>query len=130
MADRLSESVKLALQLAWQEAQRVGDEKVGGWHVLVGLLEERSGTGSRVLEYFGVDLRKIRHLIASADIPYGDPAAPEHTDCGFVPPPPDKSAADGWAEYKAALGVSPFVTLEPRDIPLPDDDRPHIIIGD
>jgi ATP-dependent Clp protease ATP-binding subunit ClpA len=56
----LTERTKKCLQLAWQEAQRLGLNYIGTEHVLIGLLKEGEGYAATVLKYAGIDLRRAR----------------------------------------------------------------------
>jgi ATP-dependent Clp protease ATP-binding subunit ClpA len=55
-------AVRLAMQLAWQEAHRSGIDVVGTEHILVGLLKH-DGPAAMILANLGVDLRKVRNEI-------------------------------------------------------------------
>jgi ATP-dependent Clp protease ATP-binding subunit ClpC len=54
------------MQLALQESRRVGAERVGSEHVLIGLLKE-GGVGALVLLNLGVDLRRVRDEIEKVE---------------------------------------------------------------
>jgi ATP-dependent Clp protease ATP-binding subunit ClpA len=57
---------RVVMQLARQEARRLGAECVGTEHVLVGLLKE-GGVGALVLLNLGVDLRRARDEIEKVE---------------------------------------------------------------
>ena len=48
------------MKLANQEAQRFNHEYIGTEHILIGLVQERTGVAASILKKLGVDLRKIR----------------------------------------------------------------------
>ena len=56
-------NAKAALLLAEKFAKRMHQGYVGCEHILLGLVEERSGTASVVLQENGVDASKIREMI-------------------------------------------------------------------
>jgi ATP-dependent Clp protease ATP-binding subunit ClpC len=56
----LSERVRKVLQLANEEASRLGHEWVGTEHLLLGLVAEGNGVAANALKKLDVDLRKIR----------------------------------------------------------------------
>ena len=60
MYERFTDRARTIRQLANQEAQRFNHEYIGTEHILLGLVKEGSGTASRVLKNFDIDLRKIR----------------------------------------------------------------------
>jgi hypothetical protein len=51
---------KHVIQLAIDEARRLGDGFIGSEHILLGLLREGEGIAAGVLESFGVDLERLR----------------------------------------------------------------------
>ena len=56
---------KAALDLAVQEAQKMGDEVVGTEHLLLGILLEGEGPGSALLKDVGVTEERLRDALAS-----------------------------------------------------------------
>ena len=60
---------KRILELAWDEARQLGHNYIGTEHLLLGLVQDAErygggGTGTRVLENMGVDLKRVRaHVI-------------------------------------------------------------------
>ncbi len=54
---------KVALELAPEEARRLGNNYVGTEHLLLGLIREGEGVAARVLENMGADLDKVRNEI-------------------------------------------------------------------
>src|SRR5262245_61912985 len=58
--ENFTERAKKVLQLANQEAQRAGRERVEAEHILLALLIEGRGVGASVLKNMGVDLARAR----------------------------------------------------------------------
>jgi ATP-dependent Clp protease ATP-binding subunit ClpC len=58
--ERITDRARKAMMLASQEACRLNHEYIGTEHILLGLVEEGSGTATNVLKSFDIDLRKIR----------------------------------------------------------------------
>lgn len=58
-----------ALQLAVEEAQRLGEEEVGTHHLLLGMLREGDGVGFRILEGLDVNLGQAYSVIVLALAP-------------------------------------------------------------
>ncbi|HKF78635.1 MAG TPA: Clp protease N-terminal domain-containing protein [Candidatus Dormibacteraeota bacterium] len=55
--------VKRAIELAFEEAARLGQDFVGTEHLLVGILTEGEGVGARVLAELGVTLDRVRQEV-------------------------------------------------------------------
>ena len=51
---------KKVLELSWDEARQLGHNYIGTEHLLLGLIREGEGIGTKVLENLGVDLNKCR----------------------------------------------------------------------
>ena len=60
--ERYTEKAKEALGLAGEAAADLGSRTIGTEHILVGLIEEGSGTAAKVLEANGVKLEKVLEL--------------------------------------------------------------------
>ena len=60
MFDRFTDHAKRAMNLARQEAQRLGHEHLGTEHILLALAREGSGVAADVLQKMGHDLGGIR----------------------------------------------------------------------
>ncbi len=60
MFDRFTDHAKVAMNLARQEAQRLGHEHLGTEHILLALAREGSGVAADVLQKMGHDLGGIR----------------------------------------------------------------------
>src|SRR3970040_2901241 len=54
---------KKALELAMEEARRLGHNYIGTEHLLLGLVREGEGIAAGVLESLGVNLDKVRHEV-------------------------------------------------------------------
>ena len=67
--DQYTEKAKEALALAMETAESMGVRMIGTEHILVGLIQEGSGTAARVLEANDVKLEKLlaleQQLVAS-----------------------------------------------------------------
>jgi ATP-dependent Clp protease ATP-binding subunit ClpC len=60
---------KKSLELARREALRLGDRRVGGEHILLGLVAEGEGVASQVLVRLGADLARVRQLVLDGPVP-------------------------------------------------------------
>ncbi|HEV3026184.1 MAG TPA: Clp protease N-terminal domain-containing protein, partial [Planctomycetota bacterium] len=56
---------KRVLELALDEARRLGHNYIGTEHLLLGLIREGEGVAARVLEAMGADLERVRSQIGS-----------------------------------------------------------------
>lgn len=65
MSDMLTGRARRVLELANQEAQRLGLRYVGAEHILLGILEEGNGIGADVLKNLGLNLNKAKEDIES-----------------------------------------------------------------
>src|SRR5256712_488767 len=59
----LSQRTKKVIELAIDEARKLGHSHVGTEHLLLGLVREGEGIASGVLESLGVSLEKVRHQV-------------------------------------------------------------------
>src|SRR5881398_354449 len=59
----LSPRTKKVIELAIDEARKLGHSHVGTEHLLLGLVREGEGIASGVLESLGVSLEKVRHQV-------------------------------------------------------------------
>jgi ATP-dependent Clp protease ATP-binding subunit ClpA len=79
----LSPRTKKVIELAVDEARKLGHSHVGTEHLLLGLVREGEGIASGVLESLGVSLEKVRHqVIATLGRAHPEPAtaqAPQAT---------------------------------------------------
>lgn len=55
----LTPQAKHALDLAWEEAQRLKDEYIGIEHLLIGILKEAEGGAGRILRRAGLDEQRL-----------------------------------------------------------------------
>ena len=60
---RPTAQAKRALEIAFQRAQALGQEYVGPEHLLLGLVLEREGVGTRVLSELGVSAERTRGVV-------------------------------------------------------------------
>jgi len=60
----LSHESKRVLAYAAEESQRLAHQHIGTEHLLLGLLREQDGRAAGLLHEFGVDLSRVRELIA------------------------------------------------------------------
>lgn len=60
-----SPRVKMVVQLAWDEAMRLGHGWIGTEHILLGLIREGEGVAAQVLKSLGVDLERVRNEVLS-----------------------------------------------------------------
>ncbi len=60
MFEKFTDRARKVINLARQEAERLGHEFIGTEHILLGLVKEGSGVAANVLENLDVDLEKIR----------------------------------------------------------------------
>jgi len=62
----LSPRTKRVIELAIDEARKLGHSHVGTEHLLLGIVREGQGVASGVLESLGVGLEKVRHHVIAA----------------------------------------------------------------
>jgi len=77
----LSPRTKKVIELAIDEARKLGHSHVGTEHLLLGLVREGEGIASGVLESLGVSLEKVRHQVI-ATLGQQHPAAAETASAG------------------------------------------------
>lgn len=63
MLDRFTDRARRVLQLASQEAMRLGHDHVGTEHLLLGLVKEGSGLAAIVMQQLHVDLPSVRQQV-------------------------------------------------------------------
>jgi ATP-dependent Clp protease ATP-binding subunit ClpC len=77
---------KKVIELAMDEARRLGHNYIGTEHLLLGLIKEGEGVASHVLMNVGLDLNKVRaeviKLLGSA-APGGEPSSPGQPGAGM-----------------------------------------------
>ncbi len=77
----LSPRTKKVIELAIDEARKLGHSHVGTEHLLLGLVREGEGIASGVLESLGVSLEKVRHQVI-ATLGQQHPATAEAASSG------------------------------------------------
>src|SRR6059036_1478623 len=77
----LSPRTKKVIELAIDEARKLGHSHVGTEHLLLGLVREGEGIASGVLESLGVSLEKVRHQVI-ATLGQQHPATQETAGAG------------------------------------------------
>ncbi len=77
----LSPRTKKVIELAIDEARKLGHSHVGTEHLLLGLVREGEGIASGVLESLGVSLEKVRHQVI-ATLGQQHPAQAEAASAG------------------------------------------------
>jgi ATP-dependent Clp protease ATP-binding subunit ClpC len=80
----LSPRTKKVIELAIDEARKLGHSHVGTEHLLLGLVREGEGIASGVLESLGVSLEKVRHQVI-ATLGQQQPHAAEAAAAGGKP---------------------------------------------
>ncbi|MDR1520562.1 MAG: ATP-dependent Clp protease ATP-binding subunit [Planctomycetota bacterium] len=60
MLEKFTDRARKVVNLARQEAERLGSDFIGTEHILLGIVKEGSGVAANVLENLGVDLEKLR----------------------------------------------------------------------
>jgi len=73
----LSPRTKKVIELAIDEARKLGHSHVGTEHLLLGLVREGEGIASGVLESLGVSLEKVRHQVIATLGQQHPPTAPQ-----------------------------------------------------
>ena len=74
--EKFTQRAESAIEQARSAAGDMGHSFIGTEHLLLGILQERSGLGAKVLRRQGIDERKLRLLIIEED-GAGAPGAPE-----------------------------------------------------
>ena len=73
----LTPRAKKVIELAIDEARRLGHSYIGTEHLLLGLVREEGGIASGVLESLGVSLEKVRHEVVRVLSQSSVPTAPQ-----------------------------------------------------
>ncbi len=73
----LTPRAKKVIELAIDEARRLGHNYIGTEHLLLGLVREEGGIASGVLESLGVSLDKVRHEVVRVLSQSSAPASPQ-----------------------------------------------------
>ena len=69
----LTPRAKKVIELAVDEARRLGHHYIGTEHLLLGLIREGEGIAAGVLESLGVNLEKVRSEVVNVLTQHGDP---------------------------------------------------------
>lgn len=72
MRRQYTEKAKKSIELAKKSAKRLKHSYIGSEHILIGLLEEGSSVGARVLEANGVNEESLLELIEQLIVPEGN----------------------------------------------------------
>jgi ATP-dependent Clp protease ATP-binding subunit ClpA len=62
---KCSASAKRAIDLAWDEAQQIGNKYIGTEYLLLGLIREENGLAGRVLADLGIELQQTRQEVTA-----------------------------------------------------------------
>jgi ATP-dependent Clp protease ATP-binding subunit ClpA len=115
----LSPRTKKVIELASDEARKLGHSHVGTEHILLGIVREGEGIASGVLESLGLSLEKVRHLVIAT-------LGQQHPEEASVPPrgagPFDRLDA----RSKSALT---FAQLEARQMCHKHIGTEHLLLG-
>jgi len=109
--------VKKVIELAFEEARRLGHSYVGTEHLLLGLLIEGEGVAAKVLQGAGVTLERVREEIQryltehAHDVP-GMPRPPGSSTLTALPMGPDVSRLVLAASVRAATRGSRTLSLD------------------
>ena len=63
MNRKFSERMKVVLEYVNEEALRLGDEKIGVEHLILGIIREGEGTAVRTLNTLGLEMSDLRKII-------------------------------------------------------------------
>jgi ATP-dependent Clp protease ATP-binding subunit ClpC len=77
MFERFTAHARRALQLEGLEAKRMHHAWLGTEHLLLGLLREKEGTGSRALNALGLTLAQVRKVVAELSDKQDDVETPD-----------------------------------------------------
>ena len=80
--EKFSERARRVLSLAQEEAQRFNHNYIGTEHILLGLVREPDGAGSRILTGLSVELSKVRSAV---EFIIGRGERPSPSDIGLTP---------------------------------------------
>lgn len=76
MYEPLSDRARKVVQLANQEASKFNHSYIGTEHILLGLLNEGSGTAIEAMKNLGVNLRRLRSQVQKLILRSAEPASP------------------------------------------------------
>ena len=63
MNDKFSKRMITVLEYVREEALRLGDEKIGVEHLILGIIREGNGTAIKVLNILGLEMKDLRQII-------------------------------------------------------------------
>ncbi len=111
----LTPRAKRVIELAIDEARRLGHDYIGTEHLLLGLVREGEGIAAGVLESLGVSLDKVRHevirTLAEAEPDEPDLAGPISSGAhsfqtSFVMKGPPRALISSGSPFEATIGFS------------------------
>ena len=70
MNGKFSERMKVVLEYVNEEALRLGDEKIGVEHLILGIIREGGGTAVRTLNTLGLEMSDLRKIIEEESIAF------------------------------------------------------------
>jgi ATP-dependent Clp protease ATP-binding subunit ClpA len=116
----LSPRTKKVIELAIDEARKLGHSHVGTEHLLLGLVREGEGIASGVLESLGVSLEKVRHQVIAT-------LGQQHPGEASMQPPRAAGPFDRLdPRSKSALT---FAQLEARQMSHKHVGTEHLLLG-
>jgi hypothetical protein len=113
----LTPRAKRVIELAIDEARRLGHDYIGTEHLLIGVVRQGDGTAAGVLQSLGVNLDKLRdeviHLLAEPSPEYpGGASQATHWAGGFVSGPVDTGSSPvdiGATPLERVIGIGQVV---------------------
>jgi serine/threonine-protein kinase len=112
MYERFTERARKVMQLANQEAQRFHHEYIGTEHILLGLIQEGTGSAANVLKNLDINPRKIRVEVGKLI-----QAGPDLVNTGKLP------------QTSQAKKVIEYAVEEARNFDHSDVDSVHLLLG-
>lgn len=103
---------KKVIELAMDEARRLGHNYIGTEHLLLGLIKEGEGVASHVLMNIGLDLNKVRSEV----IKLLGSSAPSQGTGGGAPPAGGQSGGGSGSGSKSAKTKTPALDAFGRDL--------------
>ena len=112
MYERFTDRARKVMQLASQEAQRFNHEYIGTEHILLGLIQEGTGSAANVLKNLDINPRKIRVEVGKLI-----QAGPDLVNTGKLP------------QTSQAKKVIEYAVEEARNFDHSDVDSVHLLLG-
>lgn len=78
---QLAPRAKRVIDLAYEEARRLGANYIGTEHILLGIVREGEGLAGRVLSKLGVDLEQARRIVEELQASPSDAPQPSSEKC-------------------------------------------------